>query len=95
MKIERVRSWREAVRLSRPYTIAFMTFSEVELFFVELVADNGLVGLGSASPVAEITGETATACAAALAQESLEGLLSGEDPRRRSPPTGACGLDRQ
>ncbi len=50
MKITGWRSWREAVPLSRPYTIAYQTVTAVELFFVELRGERGLVGYGSASP---------------------------------------------
>ncbi len=80
MKITTVRSWQERVELTRPYTIAFRSVSAVDLFFVEIASDSGKVGLGSASPAEEVTGESAAACAAALADEELSWLI-GEDPR--------------
>ena len=78
MNITQVEAWRESLALTRPYTIAYQTTSDVELFFVRIGAESGLVGLGSAAPVEAITGETAEACAAAL--EGLDGL-KGTDVR--------------
>lgn len=76
MKIRGWRSWREAVPLSRPYTIAYQTVSAVDLFFVALEGERGLKGYGSASPAENVTGESPAACAAAL-----DGLafLAGRD----------------
>ena len=78
MNITQAEAWRESLALTRPYTIAYQTTSDVELFFVRLVAENGLVGLGSAAPVEGITGETAEACGVAL--EGI-GWLEGVDVR--------------
>ena len=80
MKISRVETWSEAVPLTRPYSIASRTISEVELFFVRILGANGQIGLGSASPAAEVTGESHTACAQALGQESIA-WLEGRDLR--------------
>ena len=81
MKISRVRSWRQAVPLSRPYTIAFMTTSEVEILFVEMRTEDGRIGLGSATPVEEITGESIEDCAAALDPDRLGEMFAGRDAR--------------
>ena len=81
MRITAINTRKEAIKLVRPYTIAFKTTDAVELFFVELVTDTGAIGLGSASPVEEITGETHAACEAALATERLD-WLARADPRR-------------
>ena len=80
MKITRVETWKESLPLSRPYTIAFKTVSAVELFFVRILTDGGLEGLGSAAPTEDITGESAEACAAALA-EAGPAWLEGRDAR--------------
>ncbi len=80
MRIQEIRTWREAVPLTRPYTIAFATRTDVDLFFVELVTDDGRRGLGSASPAPDITGEDVASCASALERDHL-GWLHGEDPR--------------
>ncbi|MEM7584875.1 MAG: dipeptide epimerase [Acidobacteriota bacterium] len=80
MKITRVESHRCDVPLSRPYTIATRTISAVELMFLRLITDDGQVGLGSASPVASVTGESVDACWQKLDEEAL-GWLVGRDPR--------------
>ena len=78
LNINSVETWRERLALTRPYTIAYQTTSAAELFFVQLVAEDGTVGLGSAAPVEGITGETAEACGAALKDF---GWLEGRDVR--------------
>ncbi len=80
MKITRVESWKSDVALKRPYTIATRTIDAVELFFVRVACDDGLTGHGSASPAEGVTGESAAACGAALAEDNL-GWLVGRDPR--------------
>jgi len=80
MKIIKAESWRQEVPLTRPYTIAAYTVSEVSLFFVRLEAEDGTVGLGSASPGPEVTGETREACGQALDGDLLASL-EGEDLR--------------
>lgn len=79
MKITRVRHWREDVPLTRPYTIAFATRETVELVFVRLESSDGKVGLGSAAPVPDITGEDLDSCVAAL--DAHLASLVGRDPR--------------
>lgn len=81
MKVETVESWRERVPLSRPYSIANHSFDAVDLFFLRLRADDGTIGLGSASPAEFVTGESEAACEAALTADAL-GDLVGRDPRR-------------
>ena len=66
------------VPLSRPYTIAFKTFTAVEMMAVRLSGERGLVGLGSASPEPAVTGESFAACRAALEPEGLD-FLRGAD----------------
>lgn len=78
MKISRIELWTESIPLSRPYTIAFKSTSGVELTIVRITTDSGRVGLGSASPVEQITGETVEACRAALAPDALDWLV-GQD----------------
>lgn len=80
MRIDRIETWKELVPLTRPYSIATRTISDVELFFVRVVAEDGRMGLGSASPAEEVTGESNTACATALDKSNLE-TLEGRDIR--------------
>jgi L-alanine-DL-glutamate epimerase-like enolase superfamily enzyme len=80
MKITGVRAWKEDLELSRPYTIAYSTFTHAEIFFVVIETDVGTVGLGSATPVEAITGESVAACGEALEAKNLDWLI-GTDPR--------------
>jgi L-alanine-DL-glutamate epimerase-like enolase superfamily enzyme len=80
MKITAVETWEEAVPLTRPYTIASRTISDVEMLFVRIAGENGKFGLGSASPAEEVTGEAVADCARALATDQLE-WLQGQDIR--------------
>jgi L-alanine-DL-glutamate epimerase-like enolase superfamily enzyme len=66
VRIERVEVLERHLPLTRPYTIARETISEVELAFVRIHA-GGLAGSGCASPAVEVTGESPAACREALA----------------------------
>ena len=80
MKITHIEVFAEAMPLTRPYTIAFRTIADVQMSFVALHTDSGLLGLGCASPEPHVTGETREACAAALTPQRLQ-WLEGEDLR--------------
>lgn len=80
MRITEIRTRIEAFELTRPYTIAFRSVSDVEMGLVEIETDSGLVGLGCASPEPYVTGETREACAAALDVSNLA-WLEGQDVR--------------
>ncbi len=80
MKITRVLTWRRDVVLAKPYVIATREVTSVALFFVRVESDDGLCGLGSASPAENVTGESHAACEAALSEDSLA-WLTGRDPR--------------
>lgn len=58
MKIVAFRPFLKKLALTKPYTIAYNTFSDVELVFLEVILSNGVVGIGSASPAEEVVGET-------------------------------------
>lgn len=79
MKIAGVRVWKENLRLSRPYTIAYQRIDKVENIFLLIRLDNGVAGIGSASPAEAVTGESLDACQTCL--EELAGELIGEDIR--------------
>lgn len=59
MKINSINVWQEKLPLTKPYTIAYKTITHTELIFAEVILENGIVGLGSANPFAEVIGETA------------------------------------
>ncbi|NQU64780.1 MAG: dipeptide epimerase [SAR324 cluster bacterium] len=81
MKITKVTFWTEQLKLTVPYTIAFTTFDSVEIIFVVIETENGLRGIGAASPSGSITGEGGEECRQALTT-NLEKLLLGKDARQ-------------
>ena len=99
MRIRSVAASAEPFALARPYTIAFRTVSSVQIGVVRIATDDGLVGFGTASPEAHVTGETDAMCAEALTPDAL-GWLVGRDARalpalvreleRRAPTTPAA-----
>ena len=80
MKIKGISTRSEDFELTRPYTITFRSIGDVQMSFVEITTDNGLTGIGCASPEAMVTGETREACNAALQEDPLS-WLRGRDPR--------------
>ena len=66
MKIVAVRSYLTSMALTKPYTIAYNTFSDVSLAFFEVELENGMVGYGSGSPAEDVVGETTAQTAANL-----------------------------
>jgi len=80
MRITGIESRIEDIPLTRPYTITLRSIDDVQMSFVELTSDDGLTGIGCASPEAMVTGETREACNAALDADALS-WLEGLDPR--------------
>lgn len=58
MKIKSIRAYLKNLALTKPYSIAGYTFSDVENVFLEVELENGMVGKGAASPAEEVVGET-------------------------------------
>jgi len=83
MRITSVSSHLERLGLTRPYTIAFDTTDSVENLIVRVETEDGLLGLGAASPAPHVTGETVEACARALEPERVAWLV-GRDVRSLS-----------
>ncbi|MCH7534405.1 MAG: dipeptide epimerase [Bacteroidetes bacterium] len=79
MKIASVKSRREDFGLVRPYTIASKgTTSDVSNMIVEIELENGISGLGSASPTDEEIGEDINKSEEVLAAGQLEWLVGQE-----------------
>jgi L-Ala-D/L-Glu epimerase len=57
MTIKSIRVTKKNLALTRPYTIAFKTISDVEALLLEIELSNGIIGLGSANPSKEVVGE--------------------------------------
>ncbi|MCG8549871.1 MAG: dipeptide epimerase [Desulfobacterales bacterium] len=78
MKIKKVTISRENLELTRPYTIAYDTFTHAENVFVLLETDTGLVGIGAGAPAEDVTNESIDACEKALKEEACD-LFDGMD----------------
>jgi L-alanine-DL-glutamate epimerase-like enolase superfamily enzyme len=80
MKIVAVRAYLKKMVLKKPYTIAYNTFSDVDLAFLEIELANGMIGYGSGSPAEEVVGETTKQTVANL-NTSFVANLVGRDIR--------------
>jgi len=80
MKITAIRTYEKSMALKKPYTISFHTFSSVDLVFLEIELENGLVGIGSGSPAEYVVGETTQRTAINLKTEFVENFI-GRDIR--------------
>lgn len=80
MKIVALKPYIKHLPLTKPYTIAYHTFSDVELVFLEIILENGIVGIGSASPAEEVVGETSQQTLRNLQSEFIQQLV-GRDIR--------------
>jgi L-alanine-DL-glutamate epimerase-like enolase superfamily enzyme len=83
MKVESFECWTERVPLTRPYTIAYERVDAVQLAFVR-IRSGAHLGLGCASPIPEVTGETFAQCVEAL------GDGSGPEPGAQTPAARAA-----
>ncbi len=79
-KITAVRVWKENLELARPYSIAYKTIDAVENVFISLQTENGLAGIGSASPAPFVTGEEISDTLRILEQVAEENI-KGQDLR--------------
>ena len=59
MTIKSIKVYKKNLALTRPYTIAFRTISDVESVFLEIELANGIVGFGAANPAKEVVDEDA------------------------------------
>ncbi|MFN0058113.1 MAG: mandelate racemase/muconate lactonizing enzyme family protein [Planctomycetota bacterium] len=66
MKIRAVEMTRHSIPLREAYALSSGDYDRAEIFTVVVRTERGEVGLGSAAPAPEVTGETATQCEAAL-----------------------------
>jgi L-alanine-DL-glutamate epimerase-like enolase superfamily enzyme len=70
MKIKSIKAYRRLLALKKPYTIARDTYVDAEIVFLEIVLENGMIGLGACNTDTEVVGESA--------QDTLENLRSVE-----------------
>jgi len=80
MKIKSLRTWRQNLENTRPYSISYKTVDEVIAAFVEVTLENGLTGIGSANPSEYVVGESVEDTMTILNSGGLEWLI-GKDIR--------------
>lgn len=80
MRIHSVRAYLKNLALTKPYTIAYQTTSDVENVFLEIELDNGVVGLGAANPSPDVVNESPEEALQRLQGEWVSGLV-GKDIR--------------
>lgn len=66
--------------LTKPYTIAYNTMSEVSIAFLEIELENGIIGYGTGSPAEDVVGESTEQTAHNLKSDFVHGLI-GRDIR--------------
>ncbi|MEN7551219.1 dipeptide epimerase [Rapidithrix thailandica] len=81
MKIKEIRAYKVNLDLTRPYTIAYKTISQVENVIVELELENGIMGMGASNPSKYVVDESVKEVANKLTSENLE-WLRGRDIRQ-------------
>lgn len=78
MKIRDIRPSLRSVPLKKPYAIAGGEFDHVDLAFLEIELENGIIGYGSGSPAPEVVGETANMTYAKLCSAEVMALKGCE-----------------
>lgn len=80
MKILDIRPSLRSIPLKKPYAIAGGDFDHVDLAFLEIELEDGIIGYGSGSPAPEVVGETADMTFANLSSDHVM-ALRGHDIR--------------
>ncbi|WP_338877088.1 dipeptide epimerase [Spirosoma sp. SC4-14] len=78
MRIKAIRSYRQNLALTKPYTIAYQTISSVENVILEIELDNGMVGLGAANPDPDVVGESPEQTLQNLQSEWVNSLTNSD-----------------
>ncbi len=58
MKIKKIEVFSKNLALTKPYTIAYKTISDVENVFLLITLENGIVGIGASNPDFNVVGES-------------------------------------
>ena len=80
MRIKSIRAFLKNLALTKPYTIAYQTTSDVENVFLEIELDNGMIGLGAANPSPDVVDESPEQALHTLRGEWMTDLV-GQDIR--------------
>ena len=78
MKITKVDIEKFSVPLIEPFEVAFGVIEGADSWIVKVTTDEGIYGLGSASPFAFVTGETSETCR--LVMDMFAKAFIGFDP---------------
>ena len=78
MKITKVTIDKFNMPLAEPFEVAFGVIEAADSWIVKIETDEGLYGLGSASPLAFVTGETSETCR--LVMDMFAKAFIGFDP---------------
>lgn len=76
MRIKKINIRKENLALTKPYSISYKTVDSVENVIVELIADNGMYGLGAANPSKYVVNEDVEECYQTLLNADLSFLQS-------------------
>ena len=60
MKITEIKVFSKNLALTKPYTIAYKTITDVENVFLLITLENGIIGIGAANPDPQVVGESPT-----------------------------------
>ena len=58
MKITEIEVFSKNLALTKPYTIAYKTITDVENVFLLITLENGIIGVGAANPDMQVVGES-------------------------------------
>jgi len=78
LKIDKIEIIELNIALKEPITISLGTFYRAENIVIKIFADNGLIGIGEASPEKNIVGETQSS--AIEIAKLLSRAIKGKDP---------------
>lgn len=81
MRIQSIRPYLRNLALTKPYTIAYQTTSDVENVFLEIELDNGIIGIGAANPSPDVVGESPEQALDNLQSDWMAELI-GQDIRQ-------------
>jgi len=78
MRIREINIRKENLELAKPYSISYKTVDSVENVIVELIADNGMIGLGVANPSKYVVNEDVNDCYQTLSTADLSFLKDAD-----------------
>ena len=71
MKIKSIRAYRKDLALTKPYTVAYQTYTSAENAFLEIHLENGIYGIGAAAEGEFVIGEKMDETISNLQSENL------------------------